>query len=150
MRRAGSSVRRRFRGAALTFNLSRMRRARAIYLEAIRDWVRNDSTSEYAFSPDAARAHLPEFTEEIALAHANFHLGRYLWKRGERSEAMRFLRTATDLNPDSWNFFRQMKNLQSVLGSGGPEFMGRVRRASKAGKDYYALPDMAAMEEIAK
>jgi tetratricopeptide (TPR) repeat protein len=137
-------------GAALTFNLSRMRRARAIYLEAIRDWVRNDSTSEYAFSPDAARAHLPEFTEEIALAHANFHLGRYLWKRGDRSEAMHFLRTATDLNPDSWNFFRQMKNLQSVLGSGGPEFMGRVRRASKAGKDYYALPDMVAMEELAK
>ena len=63
---------------------------------------------------------------------------------------MRFLRTATDLNPDSWNFFRQMKNLQNILGSGGPEFMGRVRRASKAGKAYYALPDMPAMEQFVK
>ena len=63
---------------------------------------------------------------------------------------MRLLRTATDLNPDSWNFFRQMKNLQNILGSGGPEFIGRVRRASKAGKQYYALPDMVAMEEVAK
>ena len=61
---------------------------------------------------------------------------------------MRFLRAATDLNPDSWNFFRQMKNLESLLGSGGFEFMRRARRASKAGKEYYALPDMAAMEKL--
>ncbi len=137
-------------GAALSFNLSKMRRMRAIYLDAIRDWVRNGEKSEYVFTPEEARAHLPEFTEDIALAHASFHLGRHLWEHGDRVEAMRFLRTATDLNPDSWNFFRQMKNLQNILGSGGPEFMVRVRRASKAGKEYYALPDMAAMEELAK
>ncbi len=137
-------------GAALTFNWSKMRRARAIYLNAVRDWVGIGEKSEYAFSPDAARAHLPEFSEDTALAHANFHLGRHLWEHGDRVEAMRFLRTATDLNPDSWNFFRQMKNLQNILGSGGPEFMGRVRRASKAGKQYYALPDMPAMEQLVK
>ena len=137
-------------GAAMSFDLRKMRRTRAIYLDAIRDWVRNGETSEYAFSPEEARAHLPEFTEDIALAHANFHLGRYLWEHGDRGEAMALLRTATDLNPDSWNFFRQMKNLQNILGSGGPEFLSRVRRASKAGKEYYALPDMVAMEEVAK
>ncbi len=137
-------------GAAMSFNLSKMRKTRAIYLDAIRDWVRNGEKSEYVFSPDEARAHLPEFTEDIALAHANFHLGRHLWEHGDRVEAMRFLRAATDLNPDSWNFFRQMKNLQNVLGSGGPEFIGRVRRASKAGKEYYALPDKPAMEQLAK
>ena len=137
-------------GAALSFNLSKMRKTRAIYLDAIRDWVRNGEKSEHVFSPEKARAHLPEYTEEIALAHANFHLGRHLWEHDDRVEAMRFLRTATDLNPDSWNFFRQMKNLQNILGSGGPEFIARVRRASKAGRKYYALPDMAAMEELAK
>ena len=137
-------------GAAMSFNLSKMRRARAIYVEAIRDWVRNGENSEYVFSRQEARAHLPELTEDIALAHANFHLGRYLWQHGDGEEAMRLLRTATDLNPDSWNFFRQMKNLKNILGSGGPEFIGRVRRASKAGKEYYPLPDMAAMEELAK
>jgi hypothetical protein len=63
---------------------------------------------------------------------------------------MGHLRAATELNPDSWNFFRQMKNLQNLYGSGGPEFMMRARRASKAGKKYYALPDMAAMEELDK
>ncbi len=137
-------------GAALSFNLSKMRKTRAIYLDAIRDWVRNGEKSQYAFSPEEARAHLPEFTEDMALGHANFHLGRHLWRTGDRDEAMRLLRTATELSPDSWNFFRQMKNLQNILGSGGPEFIGRVRRASKAGKKYYALPDMAAMEELAK
>ncbi len=137
-------------GAALSFNLRKMKKARAIYLDAIRDWVRNGEKSEVVFSPEEARAHLPEFTEDIALAHANFHLGRHLWEHGDRVEAMRFLRSATDLNPDSWNFFRQMKNLQNILGSAGPEFIGRVRRASKAGKEYYALPDMPAMEQLAK
>jgi len=134
-------------GAAISFNLAKMRKTRAIYLDAIRDWVRNGEKSQYAFSPAEARAHLPEFTGDIALAHANFHLGRHLWEHGDRAEAMGYLRTATELNPDSWNFFRQMKNLESILGSGGPEFMLRARRASKAGKKYYALPDMAAMEE---
>jgi hypothetical protein len=137
-------------GAAISFDLSKMRRTRAIYLDAIRDWVRKGEKSEYVFSPEEARAHLPEFTEDIALAHANFHLGRHLWEHGDRVEAMGHLRAATELNPDSWNFFRQMKNLQNLFGSGGPEFMMRARRASKAGKKYYALPDMAAMEELDK
>ncbi len=137
-------------GAALTFNLAKLRKLRAIYLDAIRDWARNGEKSEHVFSPGEARAHLPEFTDDIALAHANFHLGRHLWEHGDRVEAMRFLRTATELSPESWNFFRQMKNLQNILGSGGPEFIGRVRRASKAGKEYYALPDMPAMTQLAK
>ena len=137
-------------GAQLTFNVSKMRKARAIYLDAIRDWVKKGERSEYVFSPEAARARVPEFTEEIALAHANFHLGRHLWQHGNRDEALRFLRTATELNPDSWNFFRQMKNLENILGSGGLEFIRRARRASKAGRQYYPLPDMAAMQEVAK
>ena len=137
-------------GAALSFNLNKMRKTRAIYLDAIRDWVRKGDESEYAYSAEEARARLPEFTDAIALAHANFHLGRFLWDHGDRNEAMGFLRTATDLNPDSWNFFRQMKNLQHILGSGGPEFIGRVRRAAKAGKSYYPVPDMTAMDLLPK
>ncbi len=135
-------------GAALSFNLSKMRKTRAIYLEAIRDWVRKGEKSEYVFTPEEARAHLPEFTEDIALAHASFHLGRYLWKHGDRVEAMRFLRTATDLNPDSWNFFRQMKNLEHLAGSSGLDFLRRAHRMKKAGKTFYPLPDMRTMKEV--
>ena len=137
-------------GAAMSFNLAKMRKTRRLYLDAIRDWVANGEASEYAFSPDEARAHLPQYTEDIALAHASFHLGEALWNDGNETEGAAFLRRAVELNPDSWNFFRQMKNLEHILGSGGPEFMRRVRKANKAGKEYYPLPDMASMRESAK
>jgi hypothetical protein len=132
-------------GAAMTFNFAKLRKTREIYCDAIRDWVVNGERSEHVFSESEARAHLPPYTAEIARAHASFHLGQALWNGGNRHEGAAFLKQAVELNPDSWNFFRQMKNLEHILGSGGPEFMRRVRKASKAGKDYYPLPDMAAM-----
>lgn len=137
-------------GAALSFNLPKMRRARQLYLDAIRDWVKNGEHSAYAFSETEARAHLPQFTPEIAQAHANFHLGRYLWENGSRAEATGLLKRAVELNPDSWNFFRQMKNLEHIWGSVGSEFLRRARRASKAGKEYYPPPDMPAIAEFSK
>jgi hypothetical protein len=136
-------------GAALTLNLRKLRRTRAIYLDAIRDWVAKGADSEHVFTPEQARDHIPAFTAEVAEAHASFHLGRYLWEHGDRGEAAALLRRATELNPNSWNFFRQMKNLEHILGSGGPAFFLRARRARKAGKAYYPLPDMAGMAEVA-
>lgn len=132
-------------GAAMTLNLAKVRRTRARYLDAIRDWVEKGAESEYAFSEAEARAHLPAFTPEIAEAHAHFHLGRRLFEEGNEEEGTAFLRRAVELHPDSWNFFRQMKNLEHILGSGGPAFFRRVREARKAGKEYYPLPDMASM-----
>ena len=137
-------------GAAMSFNLWKLRKARHIYLDAVRDWVKHGEKSRHVFSPEQARAHTPTCTDDIAWAHAYFHLGRTLWDRGKREEARPLLRKATELHPDSWNFFRQMKNLEHILGSGGPEFMGRVRRSRKAGKEYYPLPDMAGMESLAR
>jgi hypothetical protein len=135
-------------GAAMSFNLRKLRKTRRIYLDAIRDWVALGADSEHVFTEEEARAHTPVFTQAIAEAHACFHLGRYLQEQGSR-EAASFLRRAVDLNPDSWNFFRQMKNLEHILGSGGPEFMMRARKAAKSGKEYYPLPDMATMDEVA-
>ena len=102
---------------------------------------------DYVFDDEQARAHLPGYSEEIALGHANFHLGQALWDAGNKKEGAAFLRRAVELNPDSWNFFRQMKNLQHVLGSGGPDFLRRSREHRRAGKAYYPLPDMAGMAE---
>jgi len=135
-------------GAALTLNLARMRRLKRLYLDAIRDWVRNGRASVYAFDEQEARAHLPPFTDDIAWAHANFHLGRTLWQAGKREEGGRFLKRAVELNPDSWNFFRQMKNLEHVLASGGPDFFRRTRRFRYEGRPYYALPDMPGMKDV--
>ena len=137
-------------GAALSLNLKKMRKTREIYCNAIRDWVTNGEDSPHVYSDSEARAHLPSYTPDIALAHANFHLGQYLWNAGNRTEGESFMRKATDLNPNSWNFFRQMKNLGNRLGSGGPEYMARVRKRSKLGNEYYPLPDMAGMENLKK
>ena len=137
-------------GAAVSLNLGKMRKTRKIYCDAIRDWVKKGAESHHVFSDADARAHLPDYTDDIALAHASFHLGQHLWNAGNRKEGGRFLRQATDHNPDSWNFFRQMKNLKNILGSGGPEFMARARKYSKSGKEYYPLPDMAEMDAVKK
>lgn len=137
-------------GAQLSFNFRKISKLRQAYFDAIRDWVHKGSKSEYALRAEDARAAMPVFTEEIALAHANFHLGRHLHERGQKDEAMRFLRTASELNPDSWNFFRQMKNLEHLFGSAGIEMAKRVRALRKAGKDYYAVPEIATLERIAE
>ena len=134
-------------GFQVSFNLRKVQRTRRRYLDAIRDWVKNGPESEHVFSEAEARDHLRPYTAEIALAHANFHLGRYLWERGDRSEGARLLRDAVELHPDSWNFFRQMKNLEHILGSGGPAYLRRVRQRSKQGHVYYELPDMAVLRE---
>jgi hypothetical protein len=135
-------------GAAISLNLKKMRRTREIYCDAVRDWVAKGRDSEHVYSKAEARERMPEFTEDIATAHANFHLGQHLWNAGNQKEGAAFLQQAVDLNPDSWNFFRQMKNLKHVLGSGGPDFMLRVRQARKAGKEYYPLPDLTTMDEV--
>ncbi len=115
-------------GAALSFNLRKLRKARQIYLDAIRDWVKHGEKSRHVFVPEQARAHTPVFTDDIAWAHAHFRLGQALWGQGKKAEARSFLRRATELNPDSWNFFRQMKNLEHILGSGGFDFLRRARQ----------------------
>ena len=137
-------------GAQLSMNLRKLGRLKAAYFDAIRDWVHKGAESEYALAPEDARAHMPVLTEDAALAHAHFHLGRHLHQRGDTTEAMTFLRRATELSPDSWNFFRQMKNLEHLFGSAGFEMAARVRAARKAGKAYYAIPDIATVKELAE
>jgi tetratricopeptide (TPR) repeat protein len=130
-------------GAAITLNLSRVRAARRSYLDAIRDWVEKGEASQYVFTEQEAREHLSVFTEDIARAHANFHFGQHLWQRGDRKQAARFLERAIELSPDSWNFFRQTRNLEHLWGSAGPAFIRRVMQSRKQGKEYYPLPDLS-------
>ena len=52
--------------------------AKATYLEAIRDWVRNGTRSAHAFAAERARAHLPALTDEMVTAQALFRLGQAL------------------------------------------------------------------------
>ena len=119
--------------------------ARAAYCAALRDWVKNDADSKFVFNTSAARAHVPEMTNEMALAHANFRLGQFLLKSGKPEEANVFLQKASRLHPDSWSMWRQWsKPLDSGLAS-SPEFWQRVHAL---GDDkYYPLPDIEGMPE---
>src|SRR6185503_16937981 len=45
-------------------------RARATYLDAIRDWVRRGTASEHASAAHRARAHVPLPTDDSMAAHA--------------------------------------------------------------------------------
>ena len=49
--------------------------AKAIYLNAIRDWVRLRQASEYAFDGSEPRRARPRPTEDVAQAHVLFKLG---------------------------------------------------------------------------
>jgi AhpC/TSA family/Tetratricopeptide repeat len=114
--------------------------ARGRYLDSIRDWVANGSTSKFVLDAAEAKRRTPRFTDDIARAHATFRLGRYLVQHGRRDEGLKALEAATQLDPDSWSIWRQMADLDTIGKSGGPEFWARVRALGS--KHYYAPVDM--------
>jgi hypothetical protein len=126
----------------------KFRKVRAHYIDAIRDWVDKGSESVHALPPDEVRNRTPEISPEIARAHANFHLGQDLWNHGNRKEGRRFLEAATELSPNSWNFYRQMQNLDKSWKASGPAYFKRVIGSALRGESYYPLAEMDGMQEI--
>ena len=111
--------------------------ARAAYMEAVREWVR---TGRHALEAGQAQAKLPEITDDMALAEANFRLGIWLRRHGRDDEATPYLTEASRLHPGSWNMWRQaMKKNETGLAS-GPAFWERV--AALGDKPYYPPPDL--------
>ncbi len=121
----------------------RTTQAKALYLDAIRDWARNGERSAYAFTAEQARAHLPAVTEDIATAQALFRLAQLLIGRGERDEAERWIREASRLHPDSWCIWRQGAGVTELGLAAQPDFWERVDRLGA--KRYYAPVDMPGM-----
>jgi hypothetical protein len=116
---------------------------RAVYLDALRDWVAKGEASEFVSQGDDVRARQAQPDETIALANANFRLGQHLQRHGNAAEGIGFLREASRLRPESWNFWRQTADLEEVGKSGGPEFWARV---DALGDDHYYAPvDMPGM-----
>jgi peroxiredoxin len=117
--------------------------ARRIYLDAVRDWVRTGTASPFAYDPEEARRRTPLPTPGIALASANFQLGRHLYLAGRTEEAGPFLREAHRLHPDSWSFWRQAADLEEVGKASGPEFRALVQALGD--RKYYTPADMPGM-----
>lgn len=111
-----------------------MRRARLVYLDALRDWARRGEASEFAWSADEARERLRAPSEETALAHAHFRLGQHLRLGGRAEEGARHLGEAVRLDPANWNIRRQAWNLDGAPVS---EFWAHV---DALGERRYSLP----------
>ncbi len=120
-------------------------RARETYLGALRDWVDKGSSSEFAFGPEDARAHVEAPGRDVALAHASFRRGQHLLRSGKDEEGRAFVADAVRLQPESWSFWRQNAE-PSVAGlAAGPEFWERVDALGE--RRYYAAVDMKGMPD---
>jgi hypothetical protein len=117
--------------------------AKATYLDAIRDWVRNGTQSAHAFTPDQARGHMPALTENAVRAQAMFRLGQTLIRRGEAAEGHRLIQHASRLHPESWCIWRQGADVTDQGLAALPDFWERVD--ALGGKRYYAPVDMPGM-----
>jgi hypothetical protein len=117
--------------------------AKATYLDAIRDWVARGAQSEYAFSVEQARAHLPRLTEDMAVAQAMFRLGQYLIRHDQTAEGQRWLAEATRRHPDSWCLWRQQAGVTDTGLAGLPDFWARVDALGE--RRYYGQVDMKGM-----
>jgi hypothetical protein len=117
--------------------------ARATYVDAIRDWVRNGTASGHAFEAERARAHVPAPTDDVALAHVAFRLGQYLIRTGRGEEGDRWLEKASRLHPDSWCMWRQRAGVNELGLAAQPDFWARVDALGQ--RKYYAAVDMKGM-----
>lgn len=119
--------------------------AKATYHDALRDWVRNGPSSEHAFDPAQARAHLVLPTPDVATAHATFKLAQYLIGAGRAEEGERLQREASRLHPSSWNFWRQGAGLTESGLAAQADFWERVDALGDG--RYYAPVDMKGMPQ---
>ncbi len=117
--------------------------ARSTYLDASRDWVRHGPASAAAFTPDAARSHLPRPTVDSVMAQAMFRLGQHLLRRGESEDGARWLAEASRHHPESWCIWRQQAGLNDMGLAAQPEFWARVDALGE--ERYYPRVDLPGM-----
>jgi hypothetical protein len=118
-------------------------RAKRTYVEAVRDWVVNDRSSEHVLDAQRATAHLKLPDENVAAAHAHFRLGQHLLRHGQEVPAREHFAEARRLHPDSWNIWRQTHPVDERGLASGPEFWARVDALGS--RRYYEPVDMKGM-----
>lgn len=107
---------------------------RAAYQNAIRDWVKNGSSSRFAPSEDEVLRRMRTPSDDHVRAAANFRVGEYLVETGQRDDAQKYFEEAKRLRPESWNYKRQAWALEDPRKAGGPEFWSAV---DALGEDKY-------------
>ncbi len=117
--------------------------ARDLYLDALRDWVKFGSDSQYAMTADTVRSHLSRPTPKLSLAHVYFRLSCYLQAKGRETEATRYMAEASRLHPDSWAIWRQAAPKNAIGLAADQSFFDRV--AALGEKRYYPAAPMDGM-----
>jgi len=125
--------------------IERSQAAKATYVEAVKDWARNGSSSRFVFDGTTAAAHVEPMTEDVALAHAMFKLGQYLVRIGRQDEAEPLFAECRRLHPKSWNIFRQTTEKTPDGIAVGQEFWAKVMALGD--EPYYASIDMEGMPD---
>lgn len=120
---------------------------RQIYVDALRDWIERGAASPHVLPPDEVRRRMRGVVPDASLASAQFRLGVWLARQGEREAGQRALDAAVRLQPDSWRFLRQKIVLSDPALTGQlastPEFWQAVQAL---GDQYYYPPtEMAGM-----
>ena len=121
--------------------LKSLQTARRTYSDALRDWARNGSASQFALEPDEVRRRLTPVSADVAQAAVEFRLGVHLWEGGSGAAARHHFDEALRLQPESWAARRQAWNLEDPLKSGGPEFWAAVDGLG-ANRYYAEIPDI--------
>jgi hypothetical protein len=84
------------------------------YLNAVRDWVANGSSSKFVAAESALEKRRPPASFSDMEAMASFELGLYLVRHGEPTKAQRHFDRAFQLAPDNWTFRRQAWSLSGA------------------------------------
>jgi hypothetical protein len=120
---------------------------RGVYVDALRDWIERGAASQHVLPPDEVRRRMRGVTLDASLASAQFRLGVWLARRGEREAAQRALDAAVQLQPESWRFLRQKIVLSDPALTGQlaatPEFWQAV--IALGDRYYYPPTEMAGM-----
>lgn len=125
--------------------LAQAQKARGIYLDAIRDWVRHGAQSTFVVPSATLQATTPAYSDSQAQANAMLQLGQWLVRHDKAAAGFALLRRASDLHPDSWSIWRQTADLEEIGKSGGPGFWARVQALGE--RKYYPKPNIAGMPD---
>jgi hypothetical protein len=86
-----------------------------VYHAALRDWVENGASSQFAMTPEQVVERSRPRSADVALGHAHFELAAALEQRGAHDLAVKHFREAHRLVPDSWTFRRQAWSLETAI-----------------------------------
>ena len=95
----------------------RMQLRRHYYYDALRDWVEKGDASVHALSPVEAQRRASAPSGDNPLAAATFRMGVHLHQEGFQEDAKGYFLEAARLEPERWNYRRQIWNLMPELDS---------------------------------